>query len=129
MHRTTMAGERIPATRTLGGINSRHQYGYNSGGPSWASGVLGPRRERHNRAAKAKANGQRRTQDRRAVAQSLADWEEGDYQAAASAQFERDQENPPWWEGITSYWDERLAGCCHGCGARLINGECPYAEN
>jgi hypothetical protein len=61
-----MTGERIGATRVLGGSNGQF-------GSHRAFGVLGPRRERHNRAAKAKANGQRRTQDRQAIKRSLAD--------------------------------------------------------
>jgi hypothetical protein len=66
-----MTGERVPATRYMGNTNSRHEHGYNSGGTSYGFGVLGPRRERHNKAAKALANTQRRRLDRAAIKRSL----------------------------------------------------------
>lgn len=69
--RTKMAGERVPATRTMGGTNSPHQYGYFTGGSHSGFGTLGPRRERHNQTAKRKANAQRRRHDRQLIQAGL----------------------------------------------------------
>jgi len=65
-----MYGERIPETRTMGNNNSPHQYGYFSGGSHRGFGVLGPRRERHNRIAKQRANKQRRKLNKELIRES-----------------------------------------------------------
>lgn len=70
-----MNGERIPATRIYGGKNNcrgslwvggsvKPRKRRFAGGSHTGFGTLGPRRVVANRAAKARANGQRRTLDR-----------------------------------------------------------------
>lgn len=71
-----MTGERVPATRVMGGVNHPHramgqfQRRSFSGGSHSGFGVLGPRRVRHNTIAKSVANHQRRQLDKVAIQQS-----------------------------------------------------------
>lgn len=66
-----MNGERVPATRYMGGSNNPHKFGHFSGGCHTGFGTLGPRRTVHNKVAKRQANAQRRRLDRKAIRESF----------------------------------------------------------
>jgi hypothetical protein len=70
-----MAGERVPDTRLWGNCNSPHRQGFYTCSQHYGTGSLDPFRPYQNRWAKRKANGQRRTIDRKMVARSIAEGE------------------------------------------------------